>query len=403
LEELQSELTVAVQRYGLHGWVPVACFIIDNPKQQERILTDTMVSLKPKEPVQSAGPSKGVDLTMELCVPVEEILVVTADSDLCGALDLLMNDLKDDPHQALGIDAEWNGNSNVGVDLLQLSSADHVVLIRLSEICKRMKRSAVTGRFPMSTSSLTALKNLLENAAIAKVGVNTKVDQTMLQKHFEVNVANFVNCATLATQRGVVTKPNMSLAQLLHVMTGLTISKDQAIRVGAWDRELTDAMRDYAAADARAGRLVYLAIVRNQDPVHDIYSVDATQEGKRVFLCDASGSVRLASGTVVANPRNSTGQKPSTFLGKYAQTVTPFRVVIEIDTVLVSSATIPIPLTRLGQARGRGKGIQPPIAEFTHTDGKIYVLANRHNLRAYRDYVPPDSRITALDTELSGT
>jgi hypothetical protein len=161
-------------------------------------------------------------------------------------------------------------------------------------------------------------------------------------------------------------------------------------------------MRDYAAEDARASLLVHQAIVDKQDPVHDFYSPAATEIGKQVFLCDSSGSVRLATGTVVANPRAPSGRSSSTFLGKYAQTLTPYRTVLQIEEILVGSATIPIPVTPLG-AVGRSKGIQPRIADFKHTDGKIYVLVNRACLRAFREYVPPDSRTRALDTELSGT
>ncbi len=101
---------------------------------------------------------------------------------------------------------------------------------------------------------LAALLPLLEDPAVAKVGVALHDDIKRLQELEDFEAAGFVDIASVTRQLGIL---NTGLRSLTALTLGVRISK--SAQLSNWARpELTAKQVSYAATDAWVSREVYL-------------------------------------------------------------------------------------------------------------------------------------------------
>lgn len=140
----------------------------------------------------------------------------------------------------LGFDTETRPAFHKGevykVGLLQLATFEEVYLFRLNKC-----------GFP------AALRQVLEDSDIVKIGVGVRDDIRNLQKVEKFTPASFVDMQDYAPQFGIEDK---SFSKLMAIIFGVRISKRQ--RVTNWDApELTPAQIRYAATDAWGSLKMY--------------------------------------------------------------------------------------------------------------------------------------------------
>lgn len=140
----------------------------------------------------------------------------------------------------LGIDTETRPAFRKGVhhnvSLLQLSTADTCFLFRLNRI--GLPKSLVA---------------ILENRAIAKVGLSLHDDYQSLCKREQFKAGNFIELQKYVKEFGI---EEMSLQKIYAIIFGRRISKNQ--QLSNWDADvLTDKQKLYAATDAWACITIY--------------------------------------------------------------------------------------------------------------------------------------------------
>lgn len=143
-------------------------------------------------------------------------------------------------YRYLGFDTETRPAFRKGevykVGLLQLATFDEVYLFRLNKC-----------GFPL------ALRQVLEEPDIVKIGVGVRDDLRNLQKVGKFTPASFVDIQEYAPQFGIEDK---SFSKLMAIIFGVRISKRQ--RVTNWEApELTEAQIRYAATDAWGSLKMY--------------------------------------------------------------------------------------------------------------------------------------------------
>lgn len=151
--------------------------------------------------------------------------------------------------RVLGFDTEtkpaFKKGQSYKVSLLQLSSSDLVVLVRLSS--------------KMDQKLLAPVAKLLKSKRIAKVGVAIHDDIKGLYKDYGLIANKMLDLRTLAKASGIGA---LSLTRIYAVLFGKRISKGQ--RLSDWEREeLSPAQIDYAALDAYAGFRIFKALEKN--------------------------------------------------------------------------------------------------------------------------------------------
>jgi ribonuclease D len=133
----------------------------------------------------------------------------------------------------LGFDTETKPAFKKGeyneVALLQLSTNDHAFLFRLNKI-----------------GLGNALKGILENPEIQKIGVAIRDDIKSLQKLNHFKPGGFIELQDHVKDFGI---QDFSLKKISAIVLGCRISKSQ--RVTNWEaQDLTEAQQIYAATDA---------------------------------------------------------------------------------------------------------------------------------------------------------
>lgn len=122
------------------------------------------------------------------------------------------------------------------VALLQLSADDVCYLFRLNKI----------GLPP-------AVKELLEDKGITKIGLSIHDDFRNLRKSYELEPEGFVELQEYASQWSI---SDRSLSKLYGILFGERLSKGQ--RLSNWEaEELAESQRHYAALDAYACIRIY--------------------------------------------------------------------------------------------------------------------------------------------------
>jgi hypothetical protein len=148
----------------------------------------------------------------------------------------------------LGFDCEWTAGiagaprSKVGV--LQLATRNQCFVFQLNRL------RGADGKLPAS------LVALLENAAVAKAGVSSKTDATLLKQDYGVKMANVVELKAFALQK--LHRVPGTLAAMTARVLGFFLPKPHEVRLSNWDaKTLSHAQVRYAAHDALACALLH--------------------------------------------------------------------------------------------------------------------------------------------------
>lgn len=146
-------------------------------------------------------------------------------------------------HPLLGFDTEtrpaFRKGESYKVGLLQLATPEQVFLFRLHK-CGFTK----------------ALRGLLENADILKIGVGIRDDLRNLRKSGTFSPAAFADLQEYAGQFGIEDK---SFSKLMAIIFGVKISKRQ--QTSNWEAPvLSEAQIRYAATDAWGALKMYLRL-----------------------------------------------------------------------------------------------------------------------------------------------
>ena len=185
-----------------------------------------------------------------------KIVVVVSPAEAERAVDYLL------AQPVLGFDTETRPSFKKGVKhkcaLLQVSTANCCFLFRLNHI----------GMCP-------AVKRLLSDRQVIKVGLAWKNDALALRQLGEFEMGEFVDLQDMARQIGI---EDQSLAKLYANVFGERISKREQLT--NWERDvLDDHQKRYAATDAWACVMLYNEFKRMLE--HDDYQLVIVPEIKK--------------------------------------------------------------------------------------------------------------------------
>ena len=156
-----------------------------------------------------------------------KIVTIDSEQDAVEASNYLLK------KSILGFDTEtrpsFRKGKNNQVALLQLSTAEEAFLFQLN-----------------GTGIPSALKAILSNSKILKIGVGIKDDIKALRALTDFSPAGFVDLQNFSSAYGIEGK---SLKKLSAIVLGVRISKSQQLT--NWENvHLTEAQKRYAATDA---------------------------------------------------------------------------------------------------------------------------------------------------------
>ncbi len=174
-----------------------------------------------------------IDKSEVVGLPIEtfdgRIIVIQTESEANKAVDFLMT------QDVVGLDTETRPSFVKGrvntVSLLQVSTSDTCFLFRLNMI-----------------GLCTAVRRMLEDVALLKVGLSLKDDFLSLHRLGEFEIGHYTELQHMVKEYGI---EEQSLQKVYALLFGKKISKTQ--RLSNWDTDvLTDKQKMYAAIDAWA-------------------------------------------------------------------------------------------------------------------------------------------------------
>jgi hypothetical protein len=157
-------------------------------------------------------------------------------------------------HTILGFDIEWKEGGGIyigeNVSLIQLASENEIGLFHIA-------------MHPGSTIEellAPALRSILESTLCIKAGFRISRDGALLAEHLMISPNSLLELDTLAKlieapskRRGV-----MSLSKLVEIyLGGIPLDKDGLVRRSDWSLAIDSKQKDYAAADAYAGLMLF--------------------------------------------------------------------------------------------------------------------------------------------------
>ena len=170
------------------------------------------------------------------------IVVILTESEAQKAVDYLLS------QPILGVDTETRPSFKKGrankVALLQVASHEICFLFRLNQL----------GISP-------AVKRLLEDKSVPKIGLSWHDDLNMLHKSGEFETGYFIDLQNHVREIGV---EDLSLQKLYANFVGQKISKRE--RLTNWEADiLNDKQKQYAATDAWACIMLYEELMRLEE------------------------------------------------------------------------------------------------------------------------------------------
>ena len=131
-----------------------------------------------------------------------------------------------------------------GVSLLQLSGKERAFLFRIK----------MMGDIPK------ALRKILSDEKILKVGAAVNDDVRGLEKHHDFTPKSFVDLQKIVWEYGIKDK---SVKKMAAIILGIRISKTQ--QLSNWEAEkLSESQQSYAATDAWVCREMYLKLLSSE-------------------------------------------------------------------------------------------------------------------------------------------
>lgn len=171
-----------------------------------------------------------------------KITLIDEDSQIEEAVERLAK------YPVLGFDTETRPAFKKGVHyktaLLQLANNEEVFLFQLQKL-----------------TNFTALKKLLNNKKILKIGAAIRDDVRQLNQYFPVKRDSFIELQELVKKFGI---EDISLKKMAAIILDFRISKGQ--QVSNWEADpLADAQIKYAATDAWVSLLIYQKLMNNDE------------------------------------------------------------------------------------------------------------------------------------------
>jgi len=205
---------------------------------------------KRAKPVGPSFPLYSCHGSTSLCPNIRPIFIITDPKEANRRIPELKG--------PLGFDMEWRpqfikGGPENPIALVQLSDRNQILLIHLVRM---------SGVVP------NALKRVLENEYILKLGVGIKDDLRKAQRDLGVNLHGILELSSLArtvdasswASHGPSPKSLISLARLAERYLSHTLKKSKKVQLANWEDDLNDSMIEYAANDAAVALSIYDAI-----------------------------------------------------------------------------------------------------------------------------------------------
>ena len=194
------------------------------------------------------------------------IVVVLTEREAQKAVDFLLT------QPILGIDTETRPSFKKGrvnqVALLQIATYDICFLFRLNQL-----------------GMTAAVKRLLEDTEVPKIGLSLHDDLMMLSRRGEFRRGNFIDLQDKVKEIGV---EDMSLQKLFANFFGMRISKRD--QLSNWEADiLSDKQKIYAATDAWTCILLYEELLRlEQTEDYELIKVE-TEDVQKNTVTEGEG------------------------------------------------------------------------------------------------------------------
>ena len=252
LQELEPMLRGVARRFKMYGFPGPLIFTTDRCCDERKFwVGDNSVS-PPKTAIFESLARRGI-VTLDESDAAEGVLRLLklkpdADHVLTDRRDMTMTlvdkiyrkiNASDPDDKVMSVDCEWK----IGSDRA------HLVQIGLLD--------GSTYLFHLRLSGLPhALKLLLEDPAIAKVGNRIHNDVRML-KPYDCTLGPTIDLSPFARDRGKAETRVSALDDLVRTILGAVLPKDATIRMSDWSKKLNEAQTKYAALDAYASIAVF--------------------------------------------------------------------------------------------------------------------------------------------------
>lgn len=177
--------------------------------------------------------------------------------------------------EILGFDMEWRPNVTKGssakdnCSLIQLASPSRIALFHISMFATKEAKELASGTF----------KQIMENPAVSKVGVNIRGDCTRLRVHLGIDTRGAFELSHLyklvrysATRADLVNKRLVALATQVKDCLGLPMFKGLDVRASDWTKKLN--MQQISCESTRHTRRDYLVFGADMivDSASDAYA-----------------------------------------------------------------------------------------------------------------------------------
>ncbi|TID27835.1 3 -5 exonuclease helicase [Venturia nashicola] len=181
---------------------------------------------------------------------------------------------------ALGFDLEWKTGDGPNikdmVSVIQLASESDIVIIHIAAF--------PGGREATRQQLLSpALKRILEDGSIIKVGLRISGDGNRMREQLGVFMEGVVEVAKLRTEESSLTNP--SLSDMTKTFLGMPLDKSLSTSTWHYERVLREDEIEYAGTDAYAGLKLYQHFIEDHDPSAldflDFRALQKKKEGKQ--------------------------------------------------------------------------------------------------------------------------
>lgn len=320
MEEIRPAMRALRRRYVTMGWpLPVAIYS-DRALQDNTFLQDVLLRAyhhrdggrdNAVAPVPSS-PDRIADLPWMTLPAQGHVILVGHRRDCEQAVRAVRAELTRTGDDFVGFDCEWDiplGGGRSPISLIQISTVTGVVaLFQLARMnLPRANRThddddeEARNTDPDSRESKKllppALRELLEDVNLMKVGNNIRGDFTRLKREYVLQDQGVVDLQSFGKTCRVI-QPPASLTRMCEEVLGKALQKDGTVRCSRWSQDqLSSEQIQYAALDAYASAQVYARIWTMCDPIAK--PSRPVVPGEIVVLYTASHALAVAHAKVV--------------------------------------------------------------------------------------------------------